>query len=222
MEGKSIPISAYIAVTNRCRYRCWHCSRDHRECAELDTAAMLRLVADLQDMGLSMVGFTGGEPLLRDDLEEIVASVDDRSSTVLFTSGDGLTAERAQRLKEAGLFGVAVSLDHHSEEVHDRRRGVGGAFQTALTAIRDCRALGFYTMIRLVATRDVIEGDAIDRYLELAGSLGVHEIRLLEPMPTGRLLDGDPACCISCEQLASSILCGFPSTGGVAIPLKGP
>ncbi len=199
-EGKAIPISAYIAVTNRCRYRCWHCSRDHRDSNELDTAAMVRLVGDLQEMGLSIIGFTGGEPLLRDDLEEIIASVDDRSSTVLFTSGDGLTAERAQRLKDAGLFGVAVSLDHHSREVHDRRRGVEGAFESALAAIRNCREHGFYTMIQLVATRDVIEGDTIDRYLELSGSLGVHEIRLLEPMPTGKLLDGDPACCISCGQ----------------------
>jgi MoaA/NifB/PqqE/SkfB family radical SAM enzyme len=199
-EGRAIPISVYIAVTNRCRYRCWHCSRDHRDGAELGTEAMVRLVADLQDMGLSIIGFTGGEPLLRDDIEEIIASVDERSSSVLFTSGDGLTAERALRLKDAGLFGVAVSLDHYSPEVHDRRRGVEGAFGSAVTAIRNCRERGFYTMIQLVATRDLIEGDAIDRYLELAGSLGVHEIRLLEPMPTGKLLDGDPACCISCEQ----------------------
>jgi len=198
--GKAIPISAYIAVTNRCRYRCWHCSRDHRDGSELDTAELARLVGELQDMGLSIIGFTGGEPLLRDDLAEVVASVDDRSSTVLFTSGDGLTAERASELRDAGLFGVAVSLDHHSPGVHDRRRGVEGAFQSALAAIRNCLDHGFYTMIQLVATRDVIEGTTIDRYLELAGRLGVHEIRLLEPMPTGKLLDGDPACCISCEQ----------------------
>lgn len=194
LKGTAVPVSAYVAVTNRCRFNCWHCSREYRGPGELPTDVLLRTVSELQDLGVSIIGFTGGEPLLREELEDVVGAVDERSVTLLFTTGDGFTEEKARRLKDRGLFGVAVSLDHHTAEIHDRRRGRPGAFETALEAIRISRRTGFYAMIQLVGTRDVIEGEAMEKYLALARDLDVHEIRLLEPMPTGRLLTGDPGC----------------------------
>ena len=188
-RGEAVPVSAYVAVTNRCRYNCWHCSKAHRPEGDLDLATMLKAIGEIQDLGVSVIGFTGGEPLLRDDLEQIVRSVDDRSVTLLFTTGDGFSEERARALKQSGLFGAAVSLDHYEARIHDQRRGREGAYDTALAAIRVARRMGLYTMIQLVATRDLAQPNALDHYLDLARQLDVHEIRLLEPMPTGRLLD---------------------------------
>ncbi|MFA7159905.1 MAG: radical SAM protein [Kiritimatiellia bacterium] len=188
-RGEAVPVSAYVAVTNRCRYDCWHCSKAHRAGQELPPGVMRESVRAIQDLGVSIIGFTGGEPLLRPDLEDIMRSVDDRSVILLFTTGDGLTEKRALELKKCGLFGVAVSLDHYEAGIHDQRRGRAGAYATAVSAVKIARRLGFYTMIQLVATRDMAQPDAFDRYLELARRLDVHEIRLLEPMPSGRLLD---------------------------------
>jgi len=202
VEGRAVPVSAYLALTNRCRFRCWHCSKEYRESDELPIDAVLRTIWELQDLGVSIIGLTGGEPLLRDELEEIVGAVDERSATVLFTSGDGLTHERAAELKRRGLFGIAVSLDHFDPQIHNRRRGREDAFETAVNAIRISRAKGFYTMIQLVATRDIINAETIEDYLRLARDLDVHEIRLLEPMPTGRLLNGDQCCCLTEEERA--------------------
>jgi MoaA/NifB/PqqE/SkfB family radical SAM enzyme len=200
LQGRVVPVSSYIAVTNRCRYRCWHCSNARRGDAELSFENVHAVTGQLQDMGVSIIGLTGGEPLLRDDIEEIVAGIDDRSTTILFTSGDGLSGERAARLKDCGLFGVAVSIDHYDGAEHDRRRGRKGAFATALDAVRTARGLGFYTMIQLVASRDIFADGAIERYLMLAKRLKVHEIRLLEPMPAGKLLDTPDGCLITCGQ----------------------
>jgi len=202
LHGKPVPVSAYVAVTNRCGFQCWHCSKAHRDAEDLSCDEWRRILHDLQELGTSIIGFTGGEPLLRGDLPRLVAAVDSRSSTILFTTGDGLTRERASELKGAGLFGVAVSLDHHLAEVHDQRRGRKGAFAQALGAVRIARETGFYTMIQLVGTSDVVREDTMNAYLALAGRIGVHEIRLLEPMPTGRLMEADKNCCISAGERA--------------------
>jgi MoaA/NifB/PqqE/SkfB family radical SAM enzyme len=196
-QGRAVPVSAYVSLTNRCKYKCWHCSKAYRPAADLPLDTVIDTINNLQELGVSVIGFTGGEPLLRDDLELILGSLDDRSSSMIFTAGDGLTRERAHSLRLAGLFGVAVSLDHYKAEIHDKKRGKKGAYESALNAIRISRETGFYTIVQLVATRDVINPDSFDKYLELAGDLGVHEIRLLEPMPAGRLLNNDGNCFIS-------------------------
>jgi len=200
LAGQPVPVSAYIAVTNRCPYHCWHCSRAHRRNVALPRSLATDVIRQLQDLGVSMIGFTGGEPLHREDLGDLVGTVDSRSVSLLFTSGHGLASGRAEQLRQRGLFGCAVSLDHHTAPEHDKRRGYPGAFGHAVSAVEASREAGLYTMIQLVATPENIEDAEMARYLELAGGLGVHEIRLLEPMPAGKLLDEESGCWITCEQ----------------------
>ncbi|MBM4142848.1 MAG: radical SAM protein [Lentisphaerae bacterium] len=200
LAGRPVPVSAYIAVTTRCPYRCWHCSGAHRPEQSLPYALAVDTIRQLQDLGVSIVGFTGGEPLQRGDIADLVGAVDARSVSLLFTSGHGLTSECAARLKAGGLFGCAVSLDHHTAAGHDRRRGCAGAFCRAVDAVGESRRAGFYTMLQLVATPENMAEGEMDRYLGLAAEMGVHEIRLLEPMPAGRLLDGGAVCRIDSAQ----------------------
>jgi MoaA/NifB/PqqE/SkfB family radical SAM enzyme len=126
--------------------------------------------------------------------------VDERAATILFTTGDGLTETRGRELKRRGLFAAAVSLDHYDAAIHDQRRGHPGAFDSALKAIRVCKEVGLYTMLQIVATRDMTKPGVFDRYLDLAQQLGVHEIRLLEPMPTGCLLDHTADCFLDAQE----------------------
>ena len=199
-DGVYAPVSTYISVTNRCKFSCWHCSKSYRGGRDADTAAMKSLVAAVQDQGVAMVGFTGGEPLLRSDLEDIVASVDSRSASILFTTGDTLTPERAAKLKEAGLFAMAVSLDHWEADEHNRRRGRDDAYDIAMRAIRLSLEQGFYTMMQLVCTREMISDEAFGNYRELARKLGVHEVRVLEPMPAGKLLADEGCACLTSDE----------------------
>ena len=188
------PISMYVAVTDRCGYSCNHCSAGERDQSTDWTLHQLKeLFADLQDMGTAIIGLTGGEPLLRDDLPELIEGVDDRSVVYLFTSGQSLTRSRAHELKNAGLFAVGVSLDGCTAAEMDSRRGVQGAFDQAVDAVRVCREAGLYTMTQTVAVPGKLERGELQDVIELSASLGAHEVRVLESLPAGRLSDAGPA-----------------------------
>jgi len=179
--------SITLAVTNRCSFDCWHCYNAGRSHADLDAETLRRLAADLQHRGAVMVTLTGGEPLLRDDLESIAASFDDRSCVVVGTTGDGLTPARARQLRDAGVFGVGISLDSLHEAEHDRLRRRTGAFQAALRALRVARDNGLYSYCVAVATREFLAADHFMPFMRMAGETGALEVHLLEPCPIGNL-----------------------------------
>ena len=175
------------AVTNRCNFRCWHCYNAGRSPEDLPLPRARALAHELQELGAVNVTLTGGEPLLREDLEAIVAAFEPGTSLVLGTTGDGLTDQRAHALARAGLFAVGVSLDSADEEEHDRLRGRAGAFRIALDALRTARGSGLYPYIVSVATREFLERDRFMCFLRFAGDAGALEVHLLEPSATGRL-----------------------------------
>jgi len=179
--------SVTVAATNRCPFNCWHCYNAGRSQTDLPLDTMRALAGRLQDMGAVMVTLTGGEPLLRDDLEEIAASFDDTSCLVVGTSGAGLTPRRARGLRESGVFAVGVSLDSADPEEHDRLRGEVGAFRTALDAVAVGREEGLYPYFVSVATREFLEPGRFFPFLEFAKEKGALEVHLLEPSATGRL-----------------------------------
>jgi MoaA/NifB/PqqE/SkfB family radical SAM enzyme/SAM-dependent methyltransferase len=179
--------SVTLAVTNRCTYHCWHCYNAGRSQADLPLETLKGLAVQLQDMGAVSITLTGGEPLLRGDLEQIAALFDERCCLILGTTGAGLTARRAERLRRSGLFAVAVSLDSVEEEEHDRLRGQKGAFRTALRALRIAAENGLYPYITSVATREFLEPGHFMRFMRFARECGALEVHLLEPAAAGRL-----------------------------------
>jgi len=193
-KGEKFPLSCNIAVTNRCNYDCWHCSNWGREEIEDFPLELLKdTIWKLQDMGNSFIGLTGGEPTLRDDLEEIVEAIGDKSHTILFTNGERLPYERARELKRRGLFSASISLDHHTAEVHDRLRGYEGAFDIAVKAIKASNRAGLYTIAGAVPTREMINAGEVPEYYRFLKDIGAHEVRVLAPIPTGRLVGNQEA-----------------------------
>jgi MoaA/NifB/PqqE/SkfB family radical SAM enzyme len=142
-------------------------------------------------MGVIVIGLSGGEPLLRKDLPELIAHIDDRTIKEIFTTGIGLTVERAKALRDAGLDTIIISLDHLNPKKHDRMRRRTGAFHRAVDAIVLGVQMGFYTVVSTVCDRPFLFSSSIWQFLDFLGDLGVHEVRLLEPKPTGRLLFGE-------------------------------
>ncbi|MGL5576979.1 MAG: radical SAM/SPASM domain-containing protein [Sarcina sp.] len=203
---RKAPISTYIAVTGRCMYKCWHCSakrfiedkNNYKD--EISTENMKKIVKDLQNLGVGIIGFTGGEPLLRNDLEEIINHVDERSITYLFTNGFGLTLEKAKKLKKAGLFGVGISMDSINESIHDEKRGHKGAYKIAIEAIKNCKEVGLYTMAQTVCTREMLVSKEIFELNKFLKTLKVDEVRILEPIPCGSLLEKNDAILFKDEK----------------------
>jgi len=198
-EGIKIPGVVNIAVTDRCRYNCWHCSAAPKKGVDLSLDTIVDAIKTFQNMGTSTFSITGGEPLLRDDITEIVASIDDRSSVFMFTSGYGLTEERAKELKDAGLFGVMVSLDHYTPEIHDTLRGYKGAYDIAIKGLKNAQNANLYAGLSCVVTREMLQKDEVWMVLELAKNLSVHEIMMFEPTPVGNLFESD-SCVLNTDE----------------------
>ena len=106
---------------------------------------------------------------------------------MLGTTGEGLTAERAQSFRDSGLFAVGISLDSDQETEHDRSRGRPGAFRSALAALRVARESGLYPYVVSVATREFLQRSRFLPFLRFAAEAGALEVHLLEPSATGKL-----------------------------------
>ncbi len=188
-SGEPLPVVTNFAVTAKCCCDCWHCSfadRDKRDKLTLDV--MRDSIAQIQDMGTSVIGLTGGEPLLRKDLEEIIACIDERSMPIFFTTGFQLTRERVRELKSAGLKIPVISLDHYTAEVHDKGRGRKGMFETALEAIRLFREEGFYVAVSFVPDRNLVgRPEELWKTLDFIREQGVNDMRLTSPILSGNL-----------------------------------
>jgi MoaA/NifB/PqqE/SkfB family radical SAM enzyme len=179
------PSHAQIGLTNACPQRCAYCYNRDRSGQAMDTETILRAVRELKDMGVCWLGLTGGEPLLNPDIARIVASAADGCAVKLFTTGSTLTHEKALALKHAGLFSVSVSLDHWLPEIHDRNRGLAGAFATALRAIDIFKKTGGIQVgVSAVIGKEMIRRGQVEEFLEFLQGLGIDEAWLCEAKPS--------------------------------------
>ncbi|MDD5722191.1 MAG: 12,18-didecarboxysiroheme deacetylase [Syntrophales bacterium] len=142
-------------ATRRCNLRCVHCyssSQNRLYGDELSTGEGKALIADLASFGSSVILFSGGEPLMREDLPELVRfAVDSGMRAVISTNGTLITKEIAATFANIGLSYMGVSLDG-TGEIHDRFRGVKGAFDAAVRGIRNCQDAGIKVGARFTIT----------------------------------------------------------------------
>ncbi len=189
IRGRPWPVVTNFAVTARCPCNCWHCSFADRSLRDKLTLADMRsAIARVQELGTSVIGLTGGEPLLRDDLTDIIAAIDERSMSLLFTTGFELTRQRVKDFKAAGLGIPVISLDHYDPDIHDRGRNRKGMHATALKAIELFQKEGFYVAVSFVPDRKLMnEPDEVYRVIEFFKSLGINDMRLTSPILAGKL-----------------------------------
>jgi MoaA/NifB/PqqE/SkfB family radical SAM enzyme len=183
--GRRTPDQVTISITEECPNRCAHCALPNSgNKLRLSPDTVKDIIGQILDMGTTLVIFDGGEPALYQELPEMVASVDDRAISTLFTSGAGFTAKLARRLKEAGLYAVNVSLDSPIETEHDAMRGRAGVFQEAMQAIENAIAAGLLIDLYVVLRRENMPH--LQGFHELARRMGAHELTFFEVVCTGR------------------------------------
>jgi len=143
-------------VTRRCNLKCVHCysgSEDRDYGNELTFEEGKALIDDLAAFGAPVVLFSGGEPLIRRDILDLIRYAVERGRrAVLSTNGTLITGSLARKLHELGLSYVGISLDG-LERVHDEFRGVSGTFARVMTAIRNCQAEGLKVGLRFTINR---------------------------------------------------------------------
>jgi len=173
------PYSLLAEVTHRCPLHCPYCSNPIQLTSsrnELTTEEWKRVLLQAAELGVLHVGFSGGEPLQRPDLVELVSAARDYGLySNLITSSLGLTPQRAAELKEAGLDSVQISFQSEEESLADRIAGAP-AHRHKIEAARTVRRLGFPLTINVVLHRGNIE--RLPQIISLAEELGAERLEL--------------------------------------------
>jgi GTP 3',8-cyclase len=208
-----------ISVTDRCNFRCVYCmpkevfGREHRFLPrrELLTFEEIERVARVfVALGVRKLRITGGEPLLRRDLENLVAAlaaIDDELDVTLTTNGALLT-QKAQALAEAGLSRITVSLDSLDDEVFRAMNDVDFPVARVLAGIDAAAEAGLAVKVNVVVKRGLNEGSVLDIARRFRGT--GHTVRFIEFMDVGatngwRMDDVVPAA-----EIVSTIGAEFP------------
>lgn len=178
----------FFAITKKCPLNCEHCFEwNNLNKAESFNLGELKAVVDkFQKDGLSQIHLSGGEPMVRvKDLIPLIEHGKDHSEFFVLTSGFNFTASNAKALKQAGLTGVVISLDHFDPQIHDAFRGFKNSYQNVMDAIRNAQGQQLVIALTLCATKAFITWDNLLQYAELAKNLKVPFIQLLEPKAVG-------------------------------------
>ncbi len=173
------PTTLLAELTYRCPLHCPYCSNPIdllRSRAELSTADWQRVVSEARALGVLQLGLSGGEPLLRKDLEQLVAHAHDVGLyTTLVTSGLGLTRERARKLGDAGLDHIQISFQDSDRAGAERIAGLTSV-DKKLAAAALVGELGVAFSVNVVLHRANL--DHLADIIDLAGSLGADRLEL--------------------------------------------
>lgn len=182
----------YIAIwetTRACDLACVHCracAQPQRNPFELSTEEAKRLIDQIAEIEVPVFVLTGGDPLKRPDIFELIDYARDRGVHTSMTPSATplLTRENIVQLKEKGLARLAVSLDGSTAEIHDAFRRVDGSYQCTMDAVRWAREVGLPVQINTTVTRRSI--DDLDSIIALLETLDITLWSVFFLVPTGR------------------------------------
>jgi MoaA/NifB/PqqE/SkfB family radical SAM enzyme len=198
----------YFGLTKKCPLKCRHCYDwpDLNREETLSLADLQQIGATFQENGVSQIHFLGGEPMARfADLLSLVKAFSPRSEVWFSTSGYRLDAGKALELRDAGLTGVAISIDHFDPDRHNEIRGHPEAFRWAMQATESCTAAGLLTCWSLVVSKEFVTRQNLMTYAEAAARNRVNFIQIFEPMAVGRFQGQD----IKIDEHGIKVLEGF-------------
>jgi PqqA peptide cyclase len=199
----SLPTTLLAELTYRCPLHCPYCSNPvdlAREAAELTTAEWRRVFGEARTLGVLQLGLSGGEPIVRRDLERLVGHAHDAGLyTTLVTSGLGLSGDRIGRLREAGLDHIQISFQDSDPENAERIAGARSVDQK-LTAAARVREMGLAFTVNVVLHRGNL--DHIAAIIDMAASLGADRLELANTQYYGWAYENREALLPTRAQLA--------------------
>lgn len=187
--GAITPRQIDIALTFDCNMACDHCFTtplaNPRE-QEMDEKTLKRVARDCRKLGITVIHFTGGEILLRKDLEKVIPLFSPKKNLIYIQSNGTLaTYDRLVSLKKAGLDFFGVSLEYPEKEVQDRFRHHEGYFDASLHALDMARKAGLLTSVNITIDNMLIRSPKLPALISDLGRMG-HIVYGNLPVPVGR------------------------------------
>jgi MoaA/NifB/PqqE/SkfB family radical SAM enzyme len=184
------PLLVFYELTRACDLACRHCratARPDADPQQLDTATARALLNRLAEFDRPpMVVFTGGDPLKRADLLELIDHARDAGlrPSVAPSPTPLLTADAVEAMKRAGVASISISVDGPEAASHDRLRGFGGTFDRAVQALGWARRVGLSTQVNTVVTPE--NHDRLEPLADRLAGLGIARWSLFFLVPVGR------------------------------------
>ena len=204
MNFDQAPMLVIWEVTQACDLACVHCrasAQSERSEGELSTEQGYRLLDEIRSFGNPLMVFTGGDPLKRPDLYELIRySVKIGLRTNVTPSATPLlTAEAIEGFQAAGIARMAISLDGPDAATHDEFRGIPGTFDRAMFALRHARDIGLDTQLQTTVTRRNM--GRLAEVAEIAKEVRTKMWSLFFLIVTGRAEEGDDLLAPEYEQV---------------------
>jgi radical SAM protein with 4Fe4S-binding SPASM domain len=174
-------------TTPACNLKCKHCyfgACDERDSEELSTQEAKEFIDSLAEMNVPVLVFSGGEPFFRNDIAELTEYASGQGLRPIASSnGTFLTEDRAEKVADAGMQYVGVSLDGIGD-TNDEFRGVEGAFDSALQGLRNARDAGMGTGIRCTMTEGTV--DDVPEVVDLLVEEDIDRVNVFHLIYSGR------------------------------------
>jgi radical SAM protein len=204
MNFDQAPMLVIWEVTQACDLACVHCrasAQSERSPAELSTEQGYRLLDEIRSFGEPLMVFTGGDPLKRPDLYDLIRySVKIGLRTNVTPSATPLlTAEAIEGFQAAGIARMAISLDGPDAATHDEFRGIPGTYERAMFALRHARDIGLDTQLQTTVTRRNMA--RLAEVAEIAKEVRTRMWSLFFLIVTGRAEEGDDLLAPEYEQV---------------------
>ena len=183
------PFTIAWEVTRACAYACVHCRADamHKpDLNELNTEEALSLIDRLAEFGSPILVFTGGDPMMRRDLYELIAYATQKGLRCSLTpTATALpTTARLERVRDAGIRRIALSLDAPRPDVHDTFRQVPGSWQRTMDILHRAQAIGLSVQVNTTVAKHNL--DILDEMIPFLQEVGAVQWSLFFLVPTGR------------------------------------
>jgi radical SAM protein with 4Fe4S-binding SPASM domain len=193
----------YWETTAGCNLRCIHCRRidvlTRADADELSTPQAEAFIRDLASMGKPVLIFSGGEPLMRRDIYDLIAFAKGQGLPVaISTNGTLVTQEIARKLRDAGIYYASISLDGATAETHDLFRGHGN-FERAVRGMQYMQEVGIKVQVNFTVTKQNVH--QMQAMYVLCRSLKAHALYLFLLVPVGCGIQIADSQMISAEEV---------------------
>lgn len=183
------PFTIAWEVTRACAYACVHCRADAMHTPdpnELNTEEALRLIDRLAEFGSPILIFTGGDPMMRRDLHELIAYATQKGLRCSLTpTATALpTTARLEKVREAGIRRIALSLDAPRADIHDSFRRVPGSWQRTMDILHRAQSIGVSVQVNTTVAKHNV--DILDEMVPFLQEVGAVQWSLFFLVPTGR------------------------------------
>jgi radical SAM protein len=183
------PFTIAWEVTRACAYACVHCRADALHTPdphELNTEESLQLIDRLAEFGSPILIFTGGDPMMRKDLHELIAYATQKGLRCSLTpTATALpTTARLEKVRDAGIRRIALSLDAPRPEIHDSFRQVKGSWQRTMDILHRAQAIGLSVQVNTTVAKHNV--NILDEMLPFLQEVGAVQWSLFFLVPTGR------------------------------------